>query len=247
VDSIDTIERLANTEQPPLKVRDITALIDKLSAKTEDEATIKDKLSGMATVFQGRASLSTWNPDILDKIDECFVNSFYDAGTPCSSLFFPKSANYMNRFTGYCGAVDRVFLSNPNTSPPYAREYFAYAMIWQLHGHRFPMPLGTASAVEAVNFLATKYHRGLSEVTISLLSFLTVSHRSGCQTCRVWDTHPTHGRMRGVICATHRIYIPCAAEEQHQMHRTCHLYPMRGRMRGIRCATCGIRIPRAAE
>lgn len=166
MDSVDTIERVANTEPPPLKAKDILDLRDRLSMYPAEKQEITKKLSGMATAFKGRSPLSTWDEVLLEKIDRCFVANFYDAGGPCASLYFPDSADYINRFTKYCSDVDLVFLNNANISPPYAREYFAYAMMWNIHGLKFPMPLGTASAVAAVDALATKYRKGLSEVSV---------------------------------------------------------------------------------
>ena len=122
----------------------------------------------MATAFEGRADANTWSDELLGKIDDCFVEYFYEGGAPCSFLFFPACPQYLNRFSGYRNDVDRILRENPDLAPPYAREYFAYAMIWQLHGYKFPMPLGTASVIEAVHVLATRFCRGVCEVSTSL-------------------------------------------------------------------------------
>jgi hypothetical protein len=137
----------------------------------------KADIFAMETAFKGRSDLSTWGPGngekLLDEIDKCFVNNYYEDGHPCNSLFFPSCADNLNRFDNYCMAVDEV-LRTHNDAPPYARQYFAYAMIWKKHGHKFPMPLGTKSLVEAVDTLAKKYCRGLREVSSSIFVYCRV-------------------------------------------------------------------------
>lgn len=150
-------------------MEEIKAFNDDLNQHPDNEASIKGALSGMATAFQGRSCLSEWDDEVLGKIDQCFIKHFYNADGPCLFLYFPESADYLNSFDKYCSDVDRVFQTNVNTSPPFARAYFAYSMMWKIHGHKFPMPLGTASAVSAVDSLATKVHGGLSEVSNSSL------------------------------------------------------------------------------
>ena len=123
----------------------------------------------MTDAFKGRGDASSWNEELLAKINECFVRNYKDKDDPaapfCDSLFFPDSDNY-NRFTKYQMDVDKVLQEESHVAPRYAREYFSYyALIWQLKGRSFPVPLGTASVIDAVHQLATKYRRGLSEVS----------------------------------------------------------------------------------
>ena len=168
MDSIDVLERVANTERPPLNAKEIEEIGNKLGSRAQTQEDIQGRPSNMATAFEGRADANTWSDELLGKIDDCFVEYFYEGGAPCSFLFFPACPQYLNRFSGYRNDVDRILRENPDLAPPYAREYFAYAMIWQLHGYKFPMPLGTASVIEAVHVLATRFCRGVCEVSTSL-------------------------------------------------------------------------------
>ena len=181
MDSVDTIERLANPTEPPLKLHEILDYKSQLNNDPKKCEDIKKALSEMGTAFQGRSCLSLWDDETLQKIDVCFVDNFYDNDGPCPFLYFPGSLEYVNSFEKYCSDVDHVFQTNANASPPFARQYFAYAMMWRIHGHKFPMPLGTASAVAAVDSLATKVHGGLSEVSVSPIA----PHR-----CRAWEHLP---------------------------------------------------------
>ncbi|KAH9019230.1 hypothetical protein EDB85DRAFT_1896816 [Lactarius pseudohatsudake] len=169
IESIEVLERLANPNAPPLDKRIIDGVaIDLMESRYPaglDEAN--KKLSDMTDAFKGRGDASSWNEELLAKIDECFVRNYKDKDDPaasfCDSLFFPDSDNH-NRFTKYQLDVDKVLQEESHVAPRYAREYFSYyALIWQLKGRSFPVPLGTASVIDAVHQLATKYRRGLSE------------------------------------------------------------------------------------
>lgn len=148
------------------------------------------KLSTMEAAFEGRGDISTWTPALLDEIDDCFVNNFYDSRKLCDSLFFPGCADNLNRFGKYCTDVDRVLQTGVKV-PPYARTYFAYAMLWQTHGHKFPIPLGTKSVIEAVDTLAKKYRRGLREVSYDVFCYyhaLSID-RAYSEACYVRGVH----------------------------------------------------------
>ncbi|KAI9445862.1 hypothetical protein H4582DRAFT_2052016, partial [Lactarius indigo] len=83
--------------------------------------------------------------EIREKLEKCFKDAYCVNDEPCESLFVPLSSDNDNRFEKYLMSVDKVLQNESQTAPPYAREYFAYAMMWKLHGYKFPMPLGTAS------------------------------------------------------------------------------------------------------
>lgn len=144
----------------------------------------------MEAAFEGRGDISTWTPALLDEIDDCFVNNFYDSRKLCDSLFFPGCADNLNRFGKYCTDVDRVLQTGVKV-PPYARTYFAYAMLWQTHGHKFPIPLGTKSVIEAVDTLAKKYRRGLREVSYDVFCYYHVLSidRAYSEACYVRGVH----------------------------------------------------------
>jgi hypothetical protein len=178
VESIEVLERLVNPEKPPLKTEAIERLREKLLEEPSDAAEIEAELAEMGTAFERRGNASDWDENLLAKIDECFVKNYYESGVLNHSLFFPDDPENLNRFTRYCTDVDRVLLENTKIAPPYARPYFAYAMIWRKHGYKFPIPLGTASVIEAVNTLATKYKEGLYEVSGTLHPDFVISPSS---------------------------------------------------------------------
>ncbi|KAH9018910.1 hypothetical protein EDB84DRAFT_1442281 [Lactarius hengduanensis] len=163
------IESIEVLERPPLDKRIIDGVaIDLMESHYPAGLEEADKtLSDMTDAFKGRGDASSWNEELLAKIDECFVRNYKDKDDPaapfCDSLFFPDSDNH-NRFTKYQLDVDKVLQEESHVAPRYAREYSSYyALIWQLKGRTFPVPLGTASVIDVVHQLATKYRRGLSE------------------------------------------------------------------------------------
>ncbi len=149
---------------PPLDLQTIEDL--GMDLDSQDPKAAQAKLAQTAESFKGRGDARSWTEALLGKIDKCFLDNYCDsAGDPCDSLFFPNNADNFNRFTRYCSDVDKVFQEQAVDAPPYAREYFSYAMIWKIHGYKFPIPLGTASVIGAFHHLATKYKDGLREVS----------------------------------------------------------------------------------
>ncbi|KAI9430720.1 hypothetical protein H4582DRAFT_2063460 [Lactarius indigo] len=165
VESVETLERVANPEKPPMAYERIEELGQHLlEANTEAEVDeIREKLEKVRTAFEEMGDASDWTHELLDKIDQCFKDAYCVNDEPCESLFVPLSSDNDNRFEKYLMSVDKVLQNESQTAPPYAREYFAYAMMWKLHGYKFPMPLGTASVVEALHKIAMRYPRGISE------------------------------------------------------------------------------------
>ena len=148
------------------------------SGEVKKADTANEKLSEMEKPFKGKGDIKEWDSDVLAKIDECFVRNYLDddSGLPCASLFFPNSSDNHNRFTHYCSDVSKVLIHEDTSKfAPHARAYFNYAMIWKKHGYLFPMPLGTASVVQAVDYLATKYERGLCEVSPNIIISIQVT------------------------------------------------------------------------
>ncbi|KAH9048595.1 hypothetical protein EDB83DRAFT_2522862 [Lactarius deliciosus] len=167
IESIEVLERLANPNAPPLDKRTLDKVAMDLMGYPAGLEEADNTLSVMRDAFKGRGDTSSWNEELLAKIDECFVRNYKDKDDPtapfCDSLFFPNSDNY-NRFTKYQLDVNKVLQEGSHVAPRHAREYFSYyALIWQLKGNTFPVPLGTASVINAVHQLATRYRRGLSE------------------------------------------------------------------------------------
>jgi hypothetical protein len=170
VESVEVLERLANPEKPPLSMARIDTISDSLREPLGDIDKAVENLEGMKKAFDGRGDPRKWTPELLNEIDECFVNNYYDNGSVCNSLFIPDNEDNICRFERYCSDVDKVLTDNHATAPPFAREYFAYATIWKVHGRAFPIPLGTASVILAVHQLLRKHELGLTEVRNITLS-----------------------------------------------------------------------------
>ncbi|KAI0004340.1 hypothetical protein BJV74DRAFT_793300 [Russula compacta] len=113
------------------------------------------------------------NEEVLAKIEQCFINNYYDLGNPHSTLFSLNSVDNQNQFTHYCTDVDQVLCQNGSTAPKYAREYFAYYSIWQMRKYTFLMLLGTATMSESLDHLATKYQQGLCECKVTLIDTMS--------------------------------------------------------------------------
>lgn len=174
IESIDILDKVANRNQPPLSYAALEDISIELIDAADEESAKKvaiEKLSEMAKAFEGRGNSRSWDEDILKSIDKCFIKNYYDTtDSPCDSLFFPNNPDNQNRFTSYCSDVDKILQENAMRVPPFSRTYFAYAMMWKVHGHPFPIPMGTATVIEALHHLASKYHRGLCEVSLPLMS-----------------------------------------------------------------------------
>ncbi|KAH9028303.1 hypothetical protein EDB85DRAFT_1892595 [Lactarius pseudohatsudake] len=179
VESVETLERVANPARPPLEYEEIEELGQQLLEANGDADVdaIREKLAKMKTAFEDMGDASDWTHELLGKIDQCFKEAYYVNEEPSESLFVPLSSDNDNRFDKYVMSVDKVLQNESQTAPPYAREYFAYAMMWKLHGHKFPMPLGTASVVEALHKIANKYPLGISEVRFTVFSVTNISVR----------------------------------------------------------------------
>ena len=131
-------------------MEDIEKKRDEVLQAGDNLALLKVDLDGMEKAFEGRGELTDWNYELLGEIDKCFVKHYMDAGEPVVSLFTPDCPDNFNRFAKYCADVDEVLAASADT-PKFSREYFTFYSIWQLRGYGFPVPLGTASVVDALN------------------------------------------------------------------------------------------------
>jgi hypothetical protein len=129
-----------------------------------DREALKTDMREMEVAFRGRGDLSEWSPEVLDEIDRCFVRNYMPDDDPVPCLFVENNADNLNRFTQYFHEVDRVLDIFKKQAPKYAREYFTYYSIWQIGEYKFPVPLGTASVVTAINKILQKVSRAFSEV-----------------------------------------------------------------------------------
>lgn len=183
VRSVEDLERMANPTEPPLKLKELENITEEFRGLHDREALDK-RLVAMEKAFCQRGDPNAWPDDVLTKIDQCFINNFYVNDAPCDSLFYPSHPSNVTSFMTYRDDVDAVLRDNKSSVPQYARQYFAYAMLWEKRGHRFPMPLGTASVIEALHTLLKKYRRGLTEVShISCLISCAHTAVHSCATC----------------------------------------------------------------
>lgn len=165
IESIEYLERIATSEAPPLSLTAIELIKNEFDASDNDIVALRGKLQGMEDAFRKKGNLSSWTPELLDKIDECFVKNYVgEDGDAVPCLFFPDSVDNLNLYVSYCSDVDRALRIHSESAPQYAREYFSYFTIWQLQGFRFPMPLGTKSVVGVLNKMAKKLTKGFAEV-----------------------------------------------------------------------------------
>jgi hypothetical protein len=169
VDSVEHLERIANPSKPPLDFSAIEAKKNRFEAQSGDMDELRKSLEGMEDAFRKPGDLSSWTPQLLEAIDDCFVKNYMDDdGEAVPSLFFPDSTDNMNRFMTYRTDVDLAIRTHSETAPQFAREYFAYYCIWQMRGWPFPVPLGTASVVGALNKMTKTIKKGFSEVSPSM-------------------------------------------------------------------------------
>jgi hypothetical protein len=166
IESIDTLERLANAEKPPLKLEEIQRLPSKFTEEGADVEGLRESLGKMEEAFETRGDVKRWSPEVLDEIDDCFRDAYMRGSDVSPHLFFPRSVENINAFRGYREAVDLVLRRRKSDVPPHAREYFAYYCVWQMRGHEFPMPLGTKTAVFALHTICDMVEPGFVEVSV---------------------------------------------------------------------------------
>lgn len=120
----------------------------------------------MQLAFKERGDLQTWSPTVLDDIDNCFLKIYKPDGQLSPYLFFPDNFENKKLFTQYCTEVENVLRhAKPEKAPPHARAWFVYFSIYNMQDYKFPMPLGTASVVQAVNDLLMGVQLGFVEVS----------------------------------------------------------------------------------
>lgn len=169
MESVETLERIANRAEPPMGLAEIEGIRTEFKRGNANETALKMRLEGMQTAFRGRGDLSRWNPDVLRKIDECFVTHYMDdQREPCACLFSPDDPENLNKFNLYIDGVDGILRAHAGDIP-HARAYLAYFSIWKMQDYRFPVPLGTASVVEALDKILQKVTLGFSEVSTERL------------------------------------------------------------------------------
>jgi hypothetical protein len=171
VESVETLERLANPTKPPLSIVELEKLRLAFMDPSSDKEELRHKLEGMAEAYQGRGDLSDWHFEMLNAIDECFVEHYMSSGEISTELFVPDSPGNVTQFLAYCNSVDEKLKRQASQRPTYAREYFAYFSIWQMHGYMFPVPLGTQSVIQSLNLITEEFNTGFVEVSHLNLSY----------------------------------------------------------------------------
>ena len=167
IESVEYLERIANEVEPPLsidQIEDKKYLFD--ASMDSDWKDLKDGLVGMERAFKKTGDLSRWSAELLDEIDAAFVKHYLDDdGEPIQTLFFPGETQNLNNFAAYCKDVEQALRKHASSGPPHARAYFVYYSIWQMRGWKFPVPLGTASVVGALNKILKRVKNGFAEVS----------------------------------------------------------------------------------
>lgn len=178
VENVEILERIANTQEPPLALSEIEKMRDDLVSNASKEAKYADELKKMDSAFRGRGELSVWKNEVLNGIDKIFVACYTYEGTQqiADSLFFPNSADNKSRFHRYYIQVDEFLRQRHDEVPMYCREYFAYYTIWHKMDYKFPMPLGTSSVIMALHNTAEKYKEGICEVSTWFESVNFIGH-----------------------------------------------------------------------
>lgn len=168
IESVEMLEHICNDSVPPMSYKALDKKRLEFNREGADIKALGEQMTEMKTAFEDRGDLEKWVPDLMEKIDDCFVKNYMVDGEPVPSLFFPNSWDNYNHFVTYCDDVDKVLRTHRGRGPKHGREYFAYYSIWQLHGYAFPVPLGTRSVVYALHQIASKIRKGMIEVSISL-------------------------------------------------------------------------------
>lgn len=218
VRSVEDLEHIANPRKPPLDLKTLTEISDAFN-EPHDRAKLDEQLTDMDIAFRGRGDPLSWPDDVLTQIDQCFVEHFYASGKPRACLFYPFDKDYMDSFSDYCEGVDKI-LREDRSCPPFAQEYFVYSMLWKRRGQRFPVPLGTASAVGAVYILTKMYKRGLTEVRSISYVVLAYSRATyGCVYVRGTQCAPRIPHTQYVVRIVCRISV-CV----YRRHTLCTAY-----------------------
>ncbi|KAI9442003.1 hypothetical protein BJY52DRAFT_1229270 [Lactarius psammicola] len=91
VESLEVLKWVVNPNKPPMVLSTIEPLVTKLLGMSSNITAIMQELSYMAEAFKGKGDSSTWIQDLLKKINQCFLNNYYDAKVLCNLIFFQRT------------------------------------------------------------------------------------------------------------------------------------------------------------
>ena len=209
-ESVETLERIANPKKPPMRLSDMEEKRNQMNEEQDPAviAALKAELKGMDEAYlSGRGNLDVWTPEIMAEIDEAFVDNFMEDKEPLDFLFFPNSPEYLNAYGVYLQAVDDILVKHQETLPKYCREYLTYYSIWEMRGYRFPVPIGTASAVECLHKIASERRKGFIEVSATYFIFCTVQDAAPQRTwhmCAAYRCESIRGMPRWSMASAYR-------------------------------------------
>lgn len=128
VKSLDTLAYIANPTDPQMMATDLMQICCHFLAENIEVDIVQAKLTQVKLCYGSgkRENISTWNDNILAKINNVFCKSYMKSGQPAEYLFFPNSNENDNNFTIYCDAVDHILNTYKSKVPPYACQYFNY-------------------------------------------------------------------------------------------------------------------------
>ena len=106
VESIEYLEQIINPHPPPLNFAAIEMKKHQFNSQEGDMDVLQTSLNQMEEAFRNLGNLSFWTPELLDKIDDCFIGNYMEEGKPVPSFFFPNSTENLNKFMTYCSKVD---------------------------------------------------------------------------------------------------------------------------------------------
>ena len=175
-EGVEVLERLANEEEPPIRRVELEKIRNELAKPDCDKKELLKQLGVMKGPFRKRGDVKLWHGNLLEAIDTAFEEIFLPDGEEKIPEWFlhPHSNKYLDESSNYFVAVDRLLAKYSDLAPRYARDWFVYYSIWEVHGYKFPMPLVTSKVAAAVERLAQEFRSGMIEVSLGLVSHIFI-------------------------------------------------------------------------
>ena len=96
VESVEVLEKIVNPTDPLLSLDDLVEKWLAYLTGERDQKTLEEELKPMKEVFAERGNVRSWSPELLDKIDDCFVERYTSNGEPIAELFSLDNLNNVN-------------------------------------------------------------------------------------------------------------------------------------------------------